>query len=237
VSVADSVDELGAGLEATDWLAPQASPDTENLLLGLARGEGDRRLVLGNPGDDEVRATVKIVTPRAVFAPTDLEPVVLPPGSVKPVTLSVLLADATAKGAIGLLVESTGPVTANLRQTAGQDLSEVSAAVAVSQQTAVVVPAGRARLLLADPSGVGVATVVALDADGRELATEKVELTPGVGAAIALPAGTALATLTPERASVRAALLVVGAKQGTAVVPLRDLLVDGLVPDVRPALP
>ena len=46
-----------------DWLPPQAEPATTNLLLGLARGAGERTLVLANPGADEVRATITVVTP------------------------------------------------------------------------------------------------------------------------------------------------------------------------------
>lgn len=237
VAVRDSVDELGTGLVAADWLAPQAAPTTTNMLLGVARGDGDRVLVLGNPGADEVRAEIRIVTPRSVFAPTDLEPVVVPPGTTKPVTLSALLGDAADQGAIGILVESTGAVTANLRQTVGDDLSEVAPAAPIATPTAVVVPAGRARLLLAGAAGVGVATVTSLDATGQELATETVELVPGTGATVALPQGTALVTLTPERTSVRAALLVADGKAGVAVVQLRELQVDGLVPAVRPVLP
>ena len=236
VDVADSVDELGTGLVASDWISPQPAPATRNLLLGVARGTGDRILVLGNPGDDEVRVTVQIVTPRAVFAPAGLEPVTVAPGSTKPVTLTTLLDEAAEQGAIGLLVESTGPVAASLRQLAGNDLSEVAPAAPLSSTTAVLVPPGKARLLLADPAGVGVATVVALDAKGKELSTETVELTPDTGASIALPAGTALVRLTPERTSVGAALLVTAA-QGVAVVQLRGPLVEGLVPDVRPSLP
>ena len=128
VDVADSVDELGTGLVASDWISPQPAPATRNLLLGVARGTGDRILVLGNPGDDEVRVTVRIVTPRAVFAPAGLEPVTVAPGSTKPVTLTTLLDEAAEQGAIGLLVESTGPVAASLRQLAGDDLSEVAPA-------------------------------------------------------------------------------------------------------------
>jgi Family of unknown function (DUF5719) len=237
VDVADSVDELGTGLTASDWLAPQATPDTRNLLLGLARGTGDRVLVLGNPGADEVRAEIRIVTPRAVFAPADLEPVTVAPGATKPVTLTALLDEAADQGAIGLLVESTGPVTANLRQLAGGDLSEVASSPPVSATTAAVVPPGMARLLLAGPGGVGVATVVALDSSGKELATKTVELTPDTGASVVLPEGTALVRLTPERTSVHATLVVVAKRAGVAVIPLRTLLVDGLVPDVRPALP
>jgi hypothetical protein len=236
VHVADTVDELGTGIVATDWLTPQAAPSSRNLLLGLTRSPGERTLVLGNPGDDEVRVTVRIVTPEAVFAPAGLEPVAVPPGTTKPVTLTPLLDEAVGQGAIGLLLESTGPVAANLRQLAGEDLSEVAPAVPLGSTTAALVPAGKARLLLADPAGVGLATVVALDASGAELSTEEVELVPDTGATVTLPEGTALVQVTPERTSVRAALVVTSG-QGVAVVPLRELLTDGLVPDVRPVLP
>lgn len=236
VDVADSVDELGTGIVASDWLTPQAAPATRHLLLGLAGGPGERTLVLGNPGADEVRVTIRIVTPEAVFAPAGLEPVAVPPGTTKPVTLTPVLDEAVGQGATGLLLESTGPVAANLRQLAGQDLSEVAPAVPLGSTTAALVPAGKARLLLADPAGVGLATVVALDASGAELSTEQVELVPDTGARLALPEGTASVRVTPERTTVRAALVVTSG-QGVAVVPLRELLTDGLVPDVRPALP
>ena len=172
VDVADCVDELGNGLVASDWISPQPAPATRNLLLGVARDTGDRILVLGNPGDDEVRVTIRIVTPRAVFAPAGLEPVTVAPGSTKPVTLTTLLDEAAAQGAIGLLVEATGPVATSLRQLAGQRPLEVAPAAPLTSSTAVLVPPGKARLLLADPAGVGVATVVALDASGKELSTE-----------------------------------------------------------------
>lgn len=234
--VTDSVDELGTGLVASDWLAPQAAPTTRNVLLGLAGGSGNRVLVLGNPGDDEVRVTVRIVTPDAVFAPAGLEPVTVTPGSAKPVAVDSLLDEVADQGAMGLLLESTGPVVANLRQLAGDDLSELAPAAPLASATAALVPAGKARLLLADPAGVGLATVVALDASGAELSTETVELAQDTGARVTLPEGTALVRVTPERTSVRAALVVTSA-QGVTVVPLREQQTEALVPDVRPALP
>ena len=45
----------------------------------------------------------------------------------------------------------------------------------------------------------------------------------------------ALIMLTPERTSIRAAVLLTGT--GTAVVSLRELVFTGLVPDVRPGIP
>ena len=147
-----------------------------------------------------------------------------------------MLAQAAKDGATGLLVEATGPVTATLRQVVGGDLSLLARGARPSADaTAVVVPPGPKRLLLADPDAVGVATVTAYAADGKQLVQQRVELAPDTGADVALPDEAALVTLTPERTSVRAAVLLSGT--GTAVVPLRELVLTGLVPDVRPGLP
>lgn len=235
VHVVDSYDELGSGIRAKDWLPAQAAPATSNLLLGLATGRGERTLVLANPGADEVRATVKVVTPTSVFAPAGVEPVRVAPDSTETVSLDDVLQQAAKDGAIGLLVESTGPVTATLRQVASDDLSLLVPEPPISSTTAVVVPAGQKRLLLAGPDAVGVATVTAYAANGKQLATQRVELAPDTGADVALPDETALVVLTPERTTVRAAVLIEGT--GTAVVPLRELVLTGLVPDVRLGLP
>lgn len=235
VHVVDAYDELGSGARAQDWLPAQAEPATTTMLLGLAAGEGERRLVLANPGADEVRATVQVVTASSVFSPSGVEPVRIAPDSTAAVSLDDVLAQASQDGAIGLLVEATGPVTSALRQVVDGDLSLLTAAPALDRATAVVVPAGPKRLLLGGPDTTGAATVAAYDAKGRSLLEQRVELTPGGGGDVTLPDQTALVTLVPEGTSVRAAVLVTGT--GTAVVPLRGLVQTGLVPDVRPGVP
>ena len=233
-AVLDSYDELGAGVRATDWLAGQPAPEQDNVLLGLARGPGERTLVLGNPGESELRAEIQVVTPRSVFTPAGVEPVRVAPGTTQKVTLSALLEEAADQGAIGLVVAASAPVTATLRQVVNGDLSLLAPTPEVESSTAVVLPEGRKRLMLADPPGVGVATVTALAADGEQLATERLEVMPDTGANVALPERAVLVVLTPERTRVRAAVLVVG--KGTAVVRMRELVRTGLVPDVRPGL-
>jgi hypothetical protein len=235
VHVVDGYDELGTGVQVQDWLPAQPAPATSNLLLGLGAGAGERTLVLANPGGDELRATVKVVTPTSVFAPAGVEPVRVPPDSTEAVSLDDVLKQAVKQGATGLLVESTGPVTATLRQVVSDDLSLLTPTAAIDSTTAAVVPAGPKRLLLAGPDAVGVATVTAYAANGKVLATQRIELAPNAGGDVALPDETTLVVLTPERTSVGAALLVQGT--GTAVLPLRELVLTGLVPDVRPGLP
>jgi hypothetical protein len=233
--VVDTRDELGTGASAQDWLPSQADPAEENVLLGLVKGPGERTLVLANPGADEVRATVKVITPTSVFAPSGVEPVRVAPDATESLSLDDVLAQAAKDGATGVLVESTGPVTATLRQVAGEDLSLLAGAPALEGAAAAVLPTGAKRLLLAGPDAVGVATVTAYAANGKQLAEQRVELAPDTGADVALAEDASLVTVTPERTSVRAAVLLSGT--GTAVVPLRELVLTGLVPDVRPGVP
>jgi len=232
VHVVDAYDELGTGVSVQDWLPAQPAPVTTNLLLGLDAGPGERTLVLANPGDDEVRATLSVVTATSVFPPAGAEPIRVAPDSTAEVSLDDLVKQAVKRGGTGLLVESTGPVTATLRQVVDGDLSLLAPSPAVDSTTAAVLPAGPKRLLLAGPDAVGVATVTAYATGGKELFTQRVELAPNAGADVALPDETAFVVLTPERTTVRAAVIIRGT--GTAVVPLRELVLTALVPDVRP---
>jgi hypothetical protein len=235
VHVVDSYDELGTGASAQDWLPAQATPATVNLLLGLAKGAGERKLVLANPGADEVRATIKVVTPTSVFAPSGVDPVRVAPDTTESVSLDDVLAQAAKAGATGLLVETDGPVTASMRQVVGGDLSLLTPAPELQAATAVVLPAGPKHLLLAGAEAVGAATATSYSAQGKQLDQQRVELGPDGGADLALPDDAALVMLTPEGTSVRAAVLLSGT--GTAVVPLRELVLTGLVPGVGPGVP
>jgi hypothetical protein len=234
-SVEDTYDELGGGVRVSDWLPGQDAPAADNLLLGLARGPGERTLVLGNPGTSELRAEIKVVTPRSVFTPSGADPVRVAPGTTQKVTLTSLLEEVSGQGAIGLVVSANGPITAALRQVVDGDLSLLAPAPPVSASTALLLPQGRKRLVLAAPSSVGAATVTALDADGEQLSSKRLELKPETGANLELPEDAVLVVLTPERASVRAAVLAVG--KGSTVLRMRELVRTGLVPDVRPGMP
>lgn len=235
VHVVDSYDELGNGVSTQDWLPGQDAPATSSVLLGLVKGAGDRTLVLANPGLDEVRATVKVVTASSVYAPSGVDEIRVAPDTTEAVSLDDVLKQAAKDGALGVVVEATGAVTASLRQVVGGDLSLLSPAPALDAATAAVVPAGPKHLLLGDPDAVGVATVTSYTPKGKQLDQRRVELTPGAGADVTLPDDAALVTLAPERTTVRAAVLLTGT--GTAVVPLRELVLTGLVPDVRPGVP
>lgn len=235
-SLLDQVPELGSRPQTEDFLPSQPAPTTSATLLGLAPGDGTDVLAVANPGDDEARVTVKVVTGDSTFAPAGVEEIRVAPGAVRTVSLSSVLREAIKDGALGIQVTATAPVTASLRSVIDGDLSHAAPVVGSGAPMTLLVPRGLGQVLLADAGGVGVATVQAWDASGKELASDRLELKPGQGGVIDLPRGAALVRVTPERTSVRAAVLVTG-PSGAAVLGFHELLTRALIPDVRAGLP
>lgn len=242
-TVLDRYDEVGAAELTQDWLPAQAEPATDNLLMGLAPGGGRRTLVVANGTDDEVRADVRVVTDDSVFAPKGLPEIRVAPRSVQRIAVSSVLGPAISDGATGLLVTSTGPVTATLRSFADGDLSHAVADQTLDGPATVLLPEGGKgtdkTVRLAGASRTGAVTVVARSASGKELDRTRVDITPDRGVTVELPADAVLVTVTPERTTVAGAVLVrvSGKGGGAAVVPLTAPATNGLVPDVRPGLP
>jgi len=234
-SMLDSSDELGRGQSSQEWLPAQQEPTTDNLLLGLGAGPGGRLLALANGGDDEVRAQVKFVSEDSVFTPEGVDEIRVPPQGVARLSLSTALQTAIADGVVGVEVTSTGPVTATLRTFAGGDLSHAVGGTPIRSGASAIVPSGAKRVVLAGARAVGAVTVVSRSASGEELDRTRADLRPGRGTVVTVPPRATLVTVDPENTSVTGSVVVTGA--GTAVVPLADPIVSGLVPDVRPGLP
>jgi len=233
-SVVDEVPALGQDPRLASWLPASPEPTTEQLLLGLVGGEGTDTLVLGNPGDDEARVELRVVTEDASFVPEGQEEVRVAAGSVETITLTETVRQQVSDGALGLQVVGSAPVTATLRSQVDGDLVHAQAVATTEAPTTALVPPGEARVVLARATGAGLAVVTAYDADGRELLQERVELTDGSGGDLDLPARTRLVRVTPRRTGVAAAVVV--RDDGSTVVPLRELVRYSLIPDVRPGL-
>ena len=232
-TVSDRFAPIGSDTDTVDWLAPQPAPAPQALLLGLPAGRGSRRLTLTNPGDDQARVTLKIVTPDSVFAPADLSEVQVRPGALVNVPLNRILAREVRQGALGVLVESTQPVTAGLTSVLGGDLSVSPVPPEVSGTAATILPPGKRTVVIAGAATTGLATLVFRDADGVTLTPEQVELTPGRAFEVAVPDGAAVAVLTVERTT--ASAVVVIEDEGSVVLPFIVPDEAGLVPAVRPA--
>jgi hypothetical protein len=235
-TVLDRVPELGAQEETSDWLPGQAEPATRSLMLGIPPGAGRDDLVVANPGEDEARVDLRLVTADSAFTPEGLEELRVPPGGVRTVTLTAVMRREVADGALGVEVVSTAPVTASLRSVVDGDLSHATPVVPADQPMTVLVPQGAGSVVLADAEAVGVATVAAWTADGEELETQRLELQPGQGGVVELPEGAAVVQVSPARTSVHAVAMVTGSG-GAAVLPFRSRVSSALDPDVRPGLP
>lgn len=237
-SVLDTFQEIGRGQNGRDGLDSQDAPSTSNLLLGIPQGKGQRTLVIANPGDDEGRATVRLVTADSVFAPAGSEDVVLPPRSVTRVGLAPLLAGA-GKGdkarAYGVQVDSTVATTIGLVMFVEGDLAQGVATPPLAGPATVVLPQADNELVLAGASGPGVVTVSLWDKTGTSLREKRIEISPDKGFLVPLPSKARLMTVTPDRATVSAVVLATG--DGAALVRLREPVLTGLEPFVEAGLP
>lgn len=241
VDVLDSSTNLRTHRTTREWLPRQLVPATTNQLLGLPPGSGGRTLLLANPGENVVRAEVKVVTADTSFTPDGLAPVSVPPGATVRVPLSKELGKALAGGALGVSVVADEPLTASLLTTLDHDRVLTVPAADVTAEAATLIPVStgkaakdnpvRAGLLLS-ADAAGSARVTAYDESGQKVLTKTVASQQGHTVSLELPRGTAFVQVQPRGTPVRGAVLVTG--DGATVIPLTELLTQGLVPQISP---
>jgi hypothetical protein len=245
VHVLDSRTDLVTHRVRRDWLPPQEAPALDNRLIGLPTGTGTRTLQMVNPGDDVARAEIRVITGDTSFVPAGLETVSVPPGSTRSVSLTKVLAKALGDGAAGISVTADAPLAASVLTDLGTDeaLTVPDPAIRVEAATLlpVATPAGPGKKaspvsarLYVSADAAGAATVTAYDASGTRLLDRRVGQQQGHTVEVALPAGTAYLRVVPQNTAIRAAVVLSG--DGASVVPLRELLTQGLVPQIRPGL-
>jgi hypothetical protein len=232
VAVEHRYDRLGGAPVVSDYLPAIDGPSTEEVLLGAtAAGQS---ITLANPGDNQARATIRVLDDASVFTPTGTKPVTVPPQSVVRVPLSKEVPGSAAKGMLGVVVESDQPLLASSRGMSGGDLGVVGASPTITGPTAAVVPDGATRLLLAGATRTGVVNLTVSDAKGHVLVGSKaVEIGADRGTSVTLPKGAAVVTLDPRNTSVSASLVTV-ARKALSVVPIRNTVFTTEVPAVHP---
>jgi hypothetical protein len=243
VHVLDTRTDLVTHQVVREWLPPQAAPALDLQLLGLPTGPGQRTLQVANPGEDVARAEVKIVTDDTTFAPAALGSVTIQPGSTTTVAMTKVLAKAFADGAVGVQVTADAPVVASMLTQFASDAVVTVPDTEIRSGTATLLPVVPAKApakaggpvtatayVAADAAGV--ITVKAYDTAGQPLPDQRVGLQQGHTATIRLPKGAAYVQVTPERTVIRAAVVVQG--DGASVLPMQELLTQGLVPHIHP---
>jgi hypothetical protein len=241
VHVLDRTTDLATHRSRRAWLPRQTAPAASLQMLGLPLGAGTRTLQLANPGDDVVRAQVKVVTGDTSFVPKDLDAVSVPPGTTTEVTLTKALGRALADGALGVAIEADGPVTGSVvtalasgrMVTVPDDVVREEAATLLPVSTGKGATPVQARVLLSADSA-GATTVTAYDGSGQQVLRKRVAAQQGHTATVPLPRGAAYVEVVPRSTEVRGAVVLSG--QGAAVLPLHELLTKGLVPRISPGL-
>lgn len=235
-TVRNTWDPLGAGRVATDFLPADESARTESLILGLPEQLAGGTLFLANPGEDQVRATVRLVTRQAVFAPTGAGEVSVDARSVKTVNLGPMLSGQKGEGVVGLVVESSGPMVSSVRLLVRGDLALLAPAPQLRDPTAAVLPEGPKTLVLGGAQRSGTVRVRAYDAAGKEIAEERVEVGADRAATLALPPQAVMVTVEPRNTPVAGTFVIpaTGGRPGLATLRLRAGETHALIPDVRP---
>jgi hypothetical protein len=230
---ASMVNRIAADGSYADWLPPQAEPASSTVLLGLADGKGERQLVVANPSDDQARVQIKVIGSDSTFAALGLDELSIPPQSVSVTDVGDVVGDAVAKEESGLLVTSTVPVTSGLRSVVGSPAEDLSHAVAGTpvHEAALLLPEGKATLVLAAPTEADSVNVTSYDAGGKLLGTDRVAVKRLTCAALDLPRKTALVDVRAEGTPLPGAVRVV-THSGVVTLPLQELVLRGLVPAV-----
>ena len=188
-----------------------------------------------------VRAQVKVITADTSFTPNGLTPVSVPPGATVRVPLSAELDKALGDGALGVSVVAEEPLTASLVTTLDHDRVITVPAADVSAEAATLLPVATGRAakqnpvtarLLLTADAAGSARVTAYDASGQRVLRKTVTSQRGHTVDLELPRGTAFVHVEPRGTPVRGAVLLTG--DGATVIPLTELLTQGLVPQISP---
>lgn len=229
-------DPLGRGRVTTDFLPADTAPSTSSLLLGLPDQASATTLYLTNPGEDEVRVTPRLVSAEAVFTPTGVEEVAVPPGAMVPVDLTEVLQGEVADGVLGLQLDATGPVVSSVMALVRDDLVLLAPAPDLREPAAAVVPAGAKTLLLGGAQRTGVVHVTSYDTRGRTLADKQVEVGAGRAATLALPAAAVAVVVEARNTRIRAvvSLPVTGRQPGLATLRVRPAELRAQIPVVTP---
>ncbi|MFI5625408.1 DUF5719 family protein [Nocardioides sp. NPDC051685] len=243
VMVRDRAIALESGATSEDYFPGQSTPAETNLLVGYPNSSSRRTLTVANPGDTQVSAELRLLTPKNVLTPEGAPEIKVPPNGQTQVDLTKLLGKDSAGDAYGVEIVASGPVTTAMRSVGGGDVAITTATETISKPTAVVVPAGagvgKKRVVISGPvaktGSSGTVKVVPMTAKGKALKAKSVKVGPGLGAEIEVPAETALIQLVPEGVQVNAAVVLSG--DGDAVVPFHPLRSEVRTAGVAPGLP
>lgn len=229
-------DPLGRGRVSTEFLPADTEPSSSSLILGIPDKPTQPTLQLANPGEDEVRVSVRFVTEQAVFAPTGAPDISVAPQAMETVDLAKLFRGAAAEGVVGIELEASGPVASSFMALSGEDLLLLAPAPELQDPAAAVVPSGKKSVVLGGARRTGVVHVVSFDASGKEIRADKVEIGPDRGATVALPDAAVSISVDARNTPIQAVVLAAtgGRQPGLATLRVRPGELRAQIPVVIP---
>lgn len=235
-SMQDTYEPEGAEA-SSDWLPGTAEPATSQVIPGLPRTADESTLVLVNPGDDAGRVSLEVRGAESEFAPSGVEEIQVPAGRVVVTELTEQLKQAVAQEDASLSLSSTVPVAATLRTVTNQDLAHLPAVAPVEGASSTPVgPTGEQKLVLSATSQAGTARARFLAEGAKgEVASEQVRIRPGTTSTLEVPDGTRAVVVESSVSHLGTVRSVV--EGGIVAMPLRELLTERLIPDVRSSWP
>ncbi|MGI8899900.1 MAG: DUF5719 family protein, partial [Nocardioides sp.] len=158
----------------SEWVSASTPPRTDLVVNGGPAGQGERALVIANPGRHEALVQVQAMTSSGPFQPTALADLRVRPGSV-------LVTDVTAiadRASTSWRLVSTVPVTGGVEATTGAprpDFAVTGASPALGAPAVVALEPQTALTLCANTAerGTGRVAIERVGPDGASLGREK----------------------------------------------------------------
>lgn len=200
------IEPLGA-----DWISTAAEPAASVVIPVVPGGSGDRTLIIGNPDERTAQVRVQALGKEGAFAMVGVDSVDVPAQSTREFKMDAALSGQVA----GLLLTSSRPITAAVEARTKTDWATVGGAetVGAGVQATLGLPKGaRLGVALANPTAQAIhAEVKVVDASGKELAAQSIDLAPT--SAVQVDAGTpstAVVSVTSSDPALRVGLQTSG---------------------------
>lgn len=213
--------QKGAEQLGADWISPTEDPAVEQVIAGVPGGDGDRTLVVVNPGERSTTVTVEALGAEGAFTLDGADQVDVPAGA----TVEIPLQESLGGDEVGLRVTSDQPVAAavNAITVDGDRHSDVATLVSATPVSgAAVLPiasgADVSGRVVVSNAGAEPATaeVVLRDRSGKEVTRSTVELAAGASAGVAVKKDGLWAEVITDAERIHAAVVLTSTRDDIA---------------------
>jgi hypothetical protein len=222
------------GSRRTDSIPASTEPGTDVVLPGIPRNAAEGLLVVANPGEDAARVTLTVVGAEAEFEPEAFGEIRVPAGQLSAQDLPDEVTTLLASEDVSLRLVSSEPVTAGVRVVSASDFAHFPAVAPADGDSVAIVPAsGRRTVVLTATDRSAAVDLEFLGATTSSEENARVRVRPRISTAVEVPAGTRAVVVRSSVPTVGAVRTITS--QGVSLAPLRALVTEKVIPDVRPA--